>query len=135
MESRNYIRYTEAFKQQVVADLEAGKYKGPQEATKAYQIRGSGTVVRWLRRYGKMDLVPRQVTISTVEQKDELKGLKERVRRLEGALADAHMKGLLEESYLEIACERLGIDLAEFKKKHVTELSSEPKTKGKEGRL
>ena len=131
MEGRSYIRYTEAFKRQVVADLEAGKYQGTQEATKAYQIRGSGTVVRWLRQYGKMDLVARQVTISTVEQKDELKEMKERVRRLERALADAHMKGLLEESYLEIACERMGIDVSEFKKKHVTELSKEPESKDK----
>jgi hypothetical protein len=76
-----------------------------------------------------LDLIPRQVTISTVEQKDEVKALRERVRKLERALADAHMKGLLEESYLEIACEQLGLDPTAFKKKYVTNLSEGPKPK------
>jgi len=86
-------------------------------------------VGRWLRRYGRSDLLARRITITTVEEKDEKKALKERVRQLERALADAHMKGLLEESYLELACEQMGMDLAEFKKKHVTALSTGPKPK------
>ncbi len=129
MEGRTYVRYSEAFKLQVIADLESGKYKGPIEASRAYGIKGSETVAGWLRRYGKLDLMPKQVTISTVEQKDEVKELRERVRKLERALADAHMKGLLEVSYLEIACEQLGIDPNAFKKKHVTTLSEGPKPK------
>lgn len=126
MKAGSYVRYSEAFKRQVVADLEAGRFSGPSQATKANAIKGSGTVVRWLRQYGRSDLVPKQITITTMEQKDETKELKTRVRQLERALADAHMKGLLEESFLEIACERMGIDVAEFKKKHVTTLSNDP---------
>jgi hypothetical protein len=43
--------------------------------------------------------------------------LKQRVRDLEKALADTHMKELLGEAYLGIACQRLGLDIEEFKKK------------------
>ena len=59
-------------------------------------------------------------------EKDQKKELKKRIRDLEKALADAHMSGLLKESYLEIACEQLEIDPLQFKKKHVTKLSNDP---------
>ena len=52
------------------------------------------------------------------EEIDELKRLRERVRRLETALADANVDLALERAYTRIACERAGIkDVAEFKKK------------------
>jgi transposase-like protein len=130
MEPNKYVRYSEAFKQQVVSEVQSGRHRCAFAATQAYGIKGVGTVTRWLRQYGRSDLVAKQITITTMEEKDEKKALKERLRQLERALADAHMKGLLGESYLEIACERLGTDINEFKKKHVTELSTGPKSKG-----
>lgn len=84
---------------------------------------GAETVSGWLRKYGRSDLMPRRVTITTMKEQDEKKALKERVRQLEKALADTQMKGLLGDAYLEIACEGLGLDVAEFKKKHATKLS------------
>jgi hypothetical protein len=52
------------------------------------------------------------------EEIDELKRLKERLRRLETALADANVDLALERAYTRIACERAGIkDVDEFKKK------------------
>jgi hypothetical protein len=48
---------------------------------------------------------------------DELKRLKERVKRLEALLADANIDLAIERAYTQIACERAGIkDVAEFKK-------------------
>ncbi len=111
------IRYSEAFKHQVIGELEAGKFTGPSAAARAYGIAGTGTVHGWLRKYGRTDLMPRRVTITTMTEQDEEKALKQRVRELEKALADTHMKELLGEAYLEIACKRLGIEVAEFKKK------------------
>jgi hypothetical protein len=54
--------------------------------------------------------------------------LKQRVRELEKTLADTHMKELLGEAYLEIACQRLGLDVAEFKKKAAMTRSDLPKS-------
>ena len=52
------------------------------------------------------------------EEIDERKQLKERMRRLETALANAHVDLALERAYTQIACERAGIkDVAAFKKK------------------
>lgn len=117
MKPSESVRYSEAFKQQVISQLEAGKFRGPLAAARAYGIRGAETVTGWLRQYGRKDLMPRRVTITTMEEQDEKKDLKKRVRELEKALADTHMKELLGEAYLEIACRRLGLDVGEFKKK------------------
>lgn len=127
MKAKDQVRYSEAFKQQVIRELAAGKFSGPYAAGQAYGIKGTMTVSGWLRRYGRGDLMPRRVTITTMHEQDEKKALQKRVRELERALADTHMKGLLGDAYLEIACERLGIDVGEFKKKHVTKLSTDPK--------
>lgn len=126
MKQAEEIRYSEAFKQQVVSELESGKFTSAHAAARAYGIKGATTVTSWLRRYGREDLMPRRVTITTMKEQDEKKALKERVRQLEQALADSHMKGMLDDAYLQIACRRLGLDVAEFKKKHVTKLSEPP---------
>ena len=128
MKPSESTRYSEAFKQQVVSELESGKFRGPYAAARVYGIRGSGTVIGWLRKYGRSDLMPRRVTITTMAEQDETKELKKRVRDLEKALADTHMKELLGEAYLELACRRLGLDVDEFKKKAAMKRSVEPKS-------
>jgi hypothetical protein len=57
--------------------------------------------------------------VETPEEINELKRLKERVKRLESVLADANIDLAIERACTQIACERAGIkDVAEFKKKH-----------------
>ncbi|BET66125.1 hypothetical protein ASA1KI_10430 [Opitutales bacterium ASA1] len=129
MKANHFVRYGEAFKRQIVEEIQAGKFSGPFAASRAYAIKGATTVNNWLRRYGRQDLMPKQITINSVQEKDRIKLLNQRVGQLEKALADAHMKGLLEESYLQIACEGLGLDVVEFKKKHATQLSARPARK------
>ena len=131
MKTRSYTRYSEAFKHQVVQEIESGKFSGAFAASRAYGIRGAETVKGWLIKYGRDDLLPQRITVTTMSARDEKQELKKRVRELEKALADAYMQGLLNESYFEIACERLNMDPETFKKKHVSHLSSVPKTKTK----
>lgn len=127
MKPSETVRYSEAFKQQLISELEAGKFPGPRAAARAYGIRGAATVTGWLRKYSRSDLMPRRVTITTMEEPDEKKALKQRVRELEKALADTHMKELLGEAYLKIACREMGLSVEEFKKKGATKLSETPK--------
>lgn len=126
MKRKETTRYSEAFKHQVIGEMESGRFTGPHAAARAYGIRGSTTISGWLRKYGRSELLARRITITTMAQEDEKKALQKRVRDLERALADTHMKGLLGDAYLQIACEGLGIDVAEFKKKAATKLSSDP---------
>jgi transposase-like protein len=127
MKRSETVRYSEAFKQQVISELEVGKFSGSFAAARAYGIRGTRTIDGWLRKYGRRDLMPRRVTITTMAEQDETKALKKRVRELEKALADTHMKELLGEAYLEIACQGLGLDVEEFKKKAAMTRSEPPK--------
>lgn len=127
MKPSETVSYSEAFKHQVISELEAGKFSGPFAASRAYGIRGAATVSGWLRQYGRSDLMPRRMTITTMTEQDEKKALQKRVRDLEKALADTHMKELLGEAYLELACKRLGQEVEEFKKKAAMPPSAAPK--------
>lgn len=110
------VRYSEAFKRQVVDQIARGKYATVEAARRAYGIGGSMTVGRWVRRYGSEELQPKRIRIETMNEIDELKAAKRRIRELEAALADAHIKNLVGDTFLEVACERLGETPEEFKK-------------------
>jgi transposase-like protein len=116
--SKKVIRYSEAFKQQVVSELEDARFGSPFEASKAYGITGSGTVRRWVKENGKGHLLRKVVRVEKQGEPGEIKRLKERVRQLEASLADAHMDWALEKSYFKILCERTDTDVEAFKKKH-----------------
>src|SRR5512136_3256971 len=115
------MRYSEAFKLQVVRELEQGRFGSVEAAQRAYGVKGSSTVARWIRRFGKDHLLGKVVRVMKADEQAEIQALRKRVRELEGALADAHLDLKLADAYVELACEEAGIqDVAEFKKKHAT---------------
>ena len=116
---QSIIRYSEAFKQQVLREIEEGKFASAKVAARAYGIRGSATVQYWMRRYSRTHLLRKVVRVETPNEISETKELRKHVRELEKALADAHIDSRLDAAYLEIACEAAGItDVEDFKKKH-----------------
>lgn len=118
MVSAKVVRYSEAFKQQVIEDIEEGRFSSTYEAAMAYGITGKGTIERWLRKSGRKRQLKKVVRVEKPDEPGEIWRLKDRVRRLEEALADAHMDRALGESFFEILCEQAGIDPDTFKKKH-----------------
>jgi transposase-like protein len=102
---RDSIRYSEAFKLQVVREVEEGKHANCWAAREAYGIRGTVTVSRWVRKYGKSHLLGRVVHVQSPGERNELRKAKDRIAELEKALVDAHLDLRLERAYLEIACE------------------------------
>ena len=128
--AKEVITYSEAFKRQVVEQFAQGKFRTQREARLAYGIRGHQTIANWLKKYGRSDLLAKSIRIETVDEKDQLKEAQERIRKLEAALADAHIDNLLEHSFLEIACERMDMDLDDFKKKNASALSDARKKRG-----
>jgi transposase-like protein len=113
---RSEIRYSEAFKMEVVGELEREQLPFDHIRRK-YGIRGIYTVQRWVHRYGNGSR-GKVIRVERPQEINELARLKERVRRLEHALADANIELVVERAYTQIACERAGIqDVAEFKKK------------------
>lgn len=131
MKPKTMMRYSEAFKQQVVEDVERGRFASAHEAADAYGVKGHETVQRWLRQSGRGRLVRRAVRVEKPGEPGELKRLKERVRQLEAALADAYMDRALDQSFFEILCQEQGIDPETFKKKHDGEASTRRGRKSK----
>jgi transposase-like protein len=109
------IRYSEAFKMAVVRELEEQDLPC-EHVRRKYGIKGNFTVQLWVRKYGNGSRGIR-IRVEKPQEIDELKRLKERVRRLESALADANIDLALERAYTELACERAGVEVEEFKKK------------------
>lgn len=130
MKESTAIRYSEAFKRQVVDEIARGKFTSLCKAQQAYGIRGNATVAKWVRKYGREDLLPKRIRVETMEEIDQLKEARKRIRELEAALSDAHIDHCLEHAFLEIACERMETDLDDFKKKNALTLSDARKTRG-----
>lgn len=113
------IRYSEAFKLQVLRELEEGKFATHAAMARAYGIRGNGTIEYWIRKYGKTQLLRKVVRVEKPKEVSEKTQLRKRVRDLEKALADAHLDMKLGDAYLGVACRVAGIeDMEDFKKKY-----------------
>lgn len=112
---RKEIRYSEAFKMEVVRELEAGELAFDAISLK-YGIQGTTTVSRRVRQYGN-GTRGKVMRVERPGEINELKRLHARVRLLESALADANIEVALERAYTRLACQRGGItDVAGFKK-------------------
>ena len=113
----NY-RYSSAFKQKVVIEIESGVYT-VGEVERIYGVTRA-TIYEWLRRFGKDHLINRTVRVQMRGEADRIKELEKEKQKLEAALAQAHLKILALESTIESAEELLNVDL---KKKFGTQAS------------
>jgi transposase-like protein len=109
-QSKEIYRYSLAFKQKVVKEIEEGKY-GKDEARKIYDIRGTYTIQTWIKKLGKLYLLNKVIRIEMKDEVSRLKQLEKEKKELESALAQAHLKLLAYETLIEVAEENLGIEL------------------------
>lgn len=118
------IRYSEAFKIQLVRELEAGGIN-LEQCRRKYGVGGMGTLRQWVAKYGNGS-IGKVIRVEKPQEISEKEQLKRRVRALERALADTNIDLALERQYTRLACERAGIkDVAEFKKKVAGQLPTE----------
>lgn len=111
------LRYSEAFKRQVVSEIDAGRLSANSASVK-YGIHGHATVSRWVRRYSKYQIPGTIVRMTSQEQQQSDRealarraASEERIRQLEAALADAQLQ--LREDQVKIRSLETLIDLAE----------------------
>ena len=102
-------RYSMAFKQKVISEIESGKYR-LQQASKIYNV-SDVSLYNWLRAFGKNHLIGKTVRIEMKNETDRLKQLEKEKEALESALAQAHLKIITLESLLEVAEEHQQKDL------------------------
>ena len=111
-EPKIIYRYSTAFKQKVVTEIEGGELT-ISEAQRLYGINGAATIQAWMKKLGKNHLLNRVVRIEMKDEKDRLKELEKKIRDLESALANEHVKNIVLESLIEVAEEHYKTD---FKK-------------------
>ncbi len=104
--------YSEAFKRKVVVEVENG-ILSKDEAKYRYGIRGNSRVLDWCRKYGRLQHLKTQTRtmMPRATAKDGYSQLERRVEELEKALRAATVKVEVYESLLEVAKEKLGIDI------------------------
>jgi len=113
---RPEIRYSEAFKMEVVGELEREQLPF-EHLRRKYGIGGCSTVQKWVRKYGTGPY-GKVIRVERPAEINERARLKDRVRHLETALADVNIELAVERAYTKLACARAGItDVTAFKKK------------------
>ncbi|MDR2095961.1 MAG: transposase [Treponema sp.] len=75
---RDVVRYSEAFKLRLVEDVAGGKYKSLDEARHRNGIRGSSTLSKWIKEYGREDILPKRIKGETMNEIDELQAARSR---------------------------------------------------------
>jgi transposase len=113
--SKKFITYSEAFKQEIVREVESGT-RSLAEVRQVYHL-GSCTVQRWIKRMGKFDLLPRAIRVEKPDEKNRIKELERQIKDLKNALAETQVRYIIAESQLEVVCEQHGLDVEEVKKK------------------
>lgn len=106
---REFRRYSIGFKKHVVEELENGS--SFSYLRKKYDIKGAETIQKWVRSFGKNQLLNKTVRIETMDEKNRLKQLEEENRRLKLALADSVLANKMLETLVEVANEEYGTDL------------------------
>ena len=84
------MKYSEAFKLQVLRELEEGKFASKEAARRTYGIRGDGTLINWINRYGKEHLLDKVVRVETPKEVNELKELRKRMREMYSLSSGGH---------------------------------------------
>lgn len=126
MHQKIVIRYSQSFKQQVIKELESGRFSTISEVQEHYGITGSATIRNWLVKYGRNHLCAKVVYVKKPNEKNQILELKKQIKQLKEALGQTQAENIINQEFLKIACEQMGQNLESFKKKVGTELFIKP---------
>jgi transposase-like protein len=109
-------RYSEPFKLKILDELTTGKYT-KSELGKLYSIAPT-TINEWIRKYERKDLMNTRIKVETKDEITRIKALQKENEQLKKLLLKKDLDAMVEESYLEIAAEKLGYkSVGQLKKK------------------
>jgi transposase-like protein len=84
---RIYYRYSNCFKEKVVQEVSEGS--SISAVCRKYDIRGTQTVQKWIKKYGRTELLNTVIRVKMRSEDDKIKQLEAENKRLKIALADA----------------------------------------------
>lgn len=102
-------RYSQALKQRVVREYEAGA--SVNSLRQKYGIGSPDTIKRWIGQYGRLGYRSELVVIQSVDDQLAVKAMKERIAELETALAETVLENRMLHTTLEVASQSLEMDL------------------------
>ena len=109
-------RYSESFKLKILDELTTGKLNKNQLG-KLHGIAPT-TINEWIRKYNRKDLMNTRIKVETKDEITRIKQLQKEIEQLKKLLLKKDMDALVDESYLEVAAEKLGYkSVIELKKK------------------
>lgn len=108
------IRYSHGFKIKLVRETEE-EGNSPYQVGRKYRVKG-GTVMRWVREYGS-GKHGKVIRVERSDEINELTRLRRELRTVKDALADAHVALAVEKAYVDLACEQLGQQPEDWRKK------------------
>ena len=109
-------RYRESFKLKVLAELSKGN-NSKRQISLLYGIQPS-TINGWIKKYNRKDLMNTRVLVQTDDEITRIKALQKELKQLKELLIKKDLDKLIDDSYLEVAAEKLGYkDVSELKKK------------------
>ena len=108
-------RYSEPFKLKILAELSTGKYNKHQLG-KIYGINRS-TINEWIKKYDRKDLMNTRIMVETNDEISRIKALQKEIEQLKKLLLKKDLDQMVDESYLEVAAQKLGYkNVLELKK-------------------
>ncbi|NRR93512.1 transposase [Winogradskyella undariae] len=108
-------RYSEPFKLKILDELTTGKLNKSQLG-KAYGINPT-TINEWIRKYNRKDLMNTRIKVETKDEITRIKTLQKEIEQLKKLLLKKDLDAMIEESYLEVAAEKLGYKTVQQLKK------------------
>ena len=108
-------RYSEGFKLKVLAELSSGKYS-KRQLSMIYGLQCS-TINGWIKKYNRKELMNTRIMVENQDDISRLKALNKEIEQLKKLLLKKDLELLANDSYLEVAAEKLGFkNVAELKK-------------------
>jgi transposase-like protein len=108
------IRYSRGFKIQLVREAEE-EGNVPYRVSRKYGVKPS-TVMRWVREIGS-GKHGKVIRVEKAGEVNEVIRLRRELRTVKEALADAHVALAVEKAYVELACEQMGQEAEDWRKK------------------
>jgi transposase-like protein len=108
-------RYSEGFKLKVLAELSIGKHS-KRQLSMIYGLQCS-TINGWIKKYNRTELMNTRIMVENQDDISRLKAQQKEIEQLKKLLLRKDLELLANDSYLEVAAEKLGFkSVAELKK-------------------
>lgn len=71
---KEIIKYSDDFKHTVIKLLEDGTLESIEAARRMFNIKGSSIISRWIKKYGREDILPKVRMRRMIDEVDRFKG-------------------------------------------------------------